>query len=182
MKRSPLQEEYEKKHRAELQKKFDIKNSMEIPKLSKIVVSMGLADASKDKKLIEHCTEALTLLTAQKPLLTKSRKSISNFKLREGQIIGAKVTLRGHRMYDFMYKLTNICVPRVADFRGLNRKADGKGSYSFGLKDQTIFPEIDLDKMKYSQGMNITFVTSAKSNDECLELLTLMGLPLKPKK
>ena len=182
MKKSPLQVEYETKHKHQLNEKFSIKNAMKIPKLTKIVISMGLADASKDKQLIEHCTEALTLLSGQKPVVTRATKSISNFKLREGQTIGAKVTLRGHRMYDFMYRFTNISAPRIPDFRGLRRKADGRGSYSMGLKDQTIFPEIDLDKMKYSQGMNITFVTTAETDDECLELLTLMGLPLKPKK
>lgn len=182
MKKSPLQVEYETKHKAELTKKFGIKNAMKIPKLTKIVISMGLADASKDKQLIEHCVDALTQLSGQKPVVTKAKKSISNFKLREDQNIGAKVTLRGHRMFDFMYRFTNISAPRIPDFRGLRRKADGRGSYSMGIKDQTIFPEIDLDKMKYSQGMNITFVTTAETDDECLELLTLMGLPLKPKK
>ncbi len=155
---------------------------MKIPRLSKIVISMGLAEASKDKQLIEHCVEALTLLSGQKAMTTRSKKAISNFKLREGQVIGAKVTLRGHRMYDFMYRFTNICAPRIPDFRGMKRKADGRGSYSLGLKDQLIFPEIDLDKLKFTQGMNITFATTAMTDEECLELLTLMGLPLKHKK
>ncbi len=181
MKKSPLQDVYEKSAKAELKKLYSDKNAMQIPKLTKIVVSMGLADASKDKQLIEHCVQALTAISGQKPLMTKSKKAISNFKLREDQVIGAKVTLRGHRMYDFMYKFTNVCAPRIPDFRGMKRKADGRGSYSLGLKDQTIFPEIDLDKMKYTQGMNITFVTTAETDSECLELLMLMGLPLKPK-
>ncbi len=182
MKKSPLQVKYETSVKGALQEKFGIANSMQIPKLCKIVISMGLAEASKDKQLIEHCVEALTLLSGQKAVTTKSKKAISNFKLRENQTIGAKVTLRGHRMYDFMYRFTNLSVPRVPDFRGMKPKADGRGSYSLGLKDQLVFPEIDLDKVKFTQGMNITFVTNATNDEECLELLTLMGLPLKHKK
>ena len=181
--KSPLQVKYESQLKKELMKKFNIKNKMQIPELKKIIISMGLGDATKDKKLVEHCVQALTALSGQKPLMTKSTKSISNFKLREGSIVGAKVTLRGHRMYDFMYRFTEIAAPRIPDFRGLKRKADGRGNYSLGLTDQTIFPEINLDQLKYSQGMNITFVTSAENDDECLEFLMLMGLPLKkPKK
>lgn len=182
MKKSPLQEKYEKEVRSKLQEKFAIENPMRIPRLEKIVISMGLAEASKDKQLIEYCAEILALLSGQKPILTKSRTSISNFKLREGQTIGAKVTLRGHRMYDFMYRFTNISAPRIPDFRGMKPKGDGRGSYSVGLRDQSVFPEVDLDRMKMSQGMNVTFVTNAEKDEECLELLTLMGLPLKTKK
>lgn len=179
MEKSPLKKQYHESIKGKLQEKFAYNNPMRIPKLVKIVISMGLAEASKDKQLIEFCSQDLKMLAGQKPVLTKSSKAISNFKLRKDQIIGAKVTLRGHRMYDFMYRFTNICAPRIPDFRGFKRKADGAGSYSLGLKNQTIFPEIDLDKTKFSQGMNVTFVTTATTDEECLELLTLMGLPLK---
>jgi large subunit ribosomal protein L5 len=179
MRKSPQELHYLEVVKEQLQKKFNYENPMMIPRLSKIVVSMGLAEASKDKQLIENCITDLKLITGQKPLPTKSSKAISNFKLREGQLIGAKVTLRGHRMYDFMYRLIHICMPRIPDFRGLKKKADGRGSYSVGIKDQMIFPEIDLDKVKFNQGMNFTFVTSAKTDEECMELLSLMGMPLK---
>lgn len=181
MKKLPLKEQYEQQIKDQLLKKFAYENVMQIPKLMKIVISMGLAEASKDKQQLECCFEDLKALSGQKAIPRKATKAIANFKLREGQTVGAKVTLRGARMYDFMYRFTNISVPRLPDFRGFKRKADGRGSYSLGIKDQTIFPEINLDKMKYSQGMNITFVTSANTDEECVELLTLMGLPLKAK-
>ncbi|MBM3192713.1 MAG: 50S ribosomal protein L5 [Chlamydiae bacterium] len=181
MKKSRLEEHYQEEVKPRLQEKFAYKNPMQIPRLRKIVISMGLAEASKDKHLIDYCLEDLRKLSGQKAIATKSKKAISNFKLREGQVIGAKVTLRGHRMYDFMYRFEHICAPKLPDFRGFKKKADGRGSYSLGIKDQTIFPEIDLDKVKCAQGMNITFVTSAETDEECLELLRLMGMPLKSK-
>lgn len=182
MKKSPLKEKYLTTVKPSLQEKFKYQNPMMMPKLVKVVVSMGLAEASKDKQHVEGCLTDLTLLSGQKAVATKSRKAISNFKLRENQVIGAMVTLRGHRMYDFVHRFINISVPRIPDFRGFKAKGDRRGSYSLGVKDQTIFPEIDLDKLKFSQGMNVTFVTTATSDDECLELLSLLGLPFKTKK
>ncbi len=181
MKKSRLEEHYKEVVKGSLQEKFAYKNPMQIPRLHKIVISMGLAEPSKDKHLIEYCLEDLRKLSGQKPITTKAKKAISNFKSREGQIVGAKVTLRGHKMYDFMYRFEHVCAPKLADFRGFKKKADGRGCYSLGIKDQTIFPEIDLDKVKFAQGMNITFVTSAETDEECLELLRLMGMPLKSK-
>lgn len=179
--KGPLEKHYLETVRSKLKDKYNYKNVMCIPKLTKIVVSMGLAEASKDKQNIEMCVNDLMSISAQKAVKTKSSKAISNFKLRENQVIGAMVTLRGKRMYDFMYRFINISVPRIPDFRGFKKKGDGRGNYSLGLKDQTIFPEIDLDKMKFSQGMNITFVTTAETDAESLELLDLMGLPFRSK-
>lgn len=181
MKKSRLEVHYEEVVKGHLQEKFAYKNPMQIPRLRKIVISMGLAEPSKDKHLIDYCLEDLRKLSGQKPITTKAKKAISNFKSREGQIVGAKVTLRGHRMFDFMYRFEHVCAPKLPDFRGFKKKADGRGCYSLGIKDQTVFPEIDLDKVKFAQGMNITFVTSANSDEECLELLRLMGMPLKSK-
>jgi large subunit ribosomal protein L5 len=152
---------------------------MMIPSLRKIVISMGLAEASKDKNALQDALNELTMLSGQKPILTRSKKAIAGFKLREDQAIGAKVTLRGKRMYEFMDRFFNIVCPRIRDFRGFNTKCDGRGSYSLGLEDQQIFPEINLDLVKRTQGMNITFVTSAHSDDECVELLKQLGLPFK---
>lgn len=179
MEESQFEKHYKSKVADELQKKFKFKNKHNIPRLTKIVISMGLAEASKDKQILEYCVEDLEKLAGQKPIVTRAKRSVSNFKLREGQAIGAVVTLRRKKMYDFMYKLIHISAPRIPDFRGMNRKCDGKGNYSMGLKDQTIFPEVNLDKMKKSQGMNITFVTTAQTDEECIELLEQMGMPLK---
>lgn len=176
---SRLKEKYRQSVKPKLQEKFGYKNPMMLPQLKKIVVSMGLAEASKDKNALQAAVTELTALTGQKPLMTRSRKAIANFKLREDQVIGAKVTLRGKRMYDFMDRFCNIVSPRIRDFRGFPLKCDGRGSYSLGLEDQQIFPEINLDQVKRTQGMNITFVTSAKTDEECLELLKEMGLPFK---
>ncbi|MDF2576839.1 MAG: rplE [Chlamydiales bacterium] len=176
---SLLKEKYLKEARAALQKKFNYANPMQIPMLKAVVVSMGVAEASKDKSDLQRCDKELTLITGQKPLHTKARKAISNFKLREGQTIGMKVTLRGTRMYDWVYFLANIVCPRIRDFRGLPSKCDGRGNYSMGLTDQQIFPQINLDDVKRTQGMNITFVTTAKTDAEAVELLTLLGLPIK---
>jgi large subunit ribosomal protein L5 len=162
-----------------LKSKHQNKNPMEIPKLTKIVVSMGIAEALKDKNVIQDHAAELALLTGQKPAETKARKAISNFKLREDQTIGLKVTLRGKRMYDFMERFCHIVAPRIRDFRGFERKADGRGNYHVGLQDQQVFPEIDLDKVKRAQGMNIAFVTTANSDGEAVELLEMMGFPFK---
>lgn len=152
---------------------------MELPVLKKIVISMGLGDALKDKNALSEHSEELALLSGQKPIVTRTKKAISNFKLREDQPVGLMVTLRGKRMYDFFDRFCNIVAPRIRDFRGLNKKGDGRGNYSFGLTEQQIFPEINLDKVKRAQGMNITLVTTAQTDDDCVELLTLLGFPFK---
>ncbi len=182
MEHSEYQKHYNTKVRDALEKKFGFKNKHNIPKLSKIIISMGLAQAASDKQILQYCISDLEAIAGQKPLITKAKKSISNFKLREGQSVGAMVTLRGKRMYDFMYKFIHVCAPRIPDFRGLKRKGDGRGNYSMGLADQTVFPEVNLDKMKKSQGMNITFVTTARTDQECEAFLEEMGMPLKKQK
>jgi large subunit ribosomal protein L5 len=176
---SLLKKQYLDNVRPKLQEKFGYRNVMLIPSVKKIVISMGIAEAAKDKNAIEACINELTALSGQHPIKTRSRKAISNFKLREGQIIGLKVTLRGKRMYDFLYRFSHIVCPRIRDFRGLPAKCDGRGNYSIGLTDQQIFPEINLDHVKRTQGMNITFVTSAQTDPEALELLLQLGLPIK---
>jgi len=154
-------------------------NRNEIPQLKKIVISMGLNEAIKDKSLIESHVKELTMLSGQKPIVTRAKNAISNFKLRQGQIIGLKVTLRKKRMYDFFDRFCNIVCPRIRDFRGFKTKADGRGSYSIGIEDQQVFPEINLDEVKRQQGMNISFVTTAGNDADCLKLLRMMGFPLK---
>lgn len=176
---SRVKEKYQKEVKKALQEKFGYKNPMLMPSVKKIVISMGLAEASKDKNAMQEAITELTLLSGQKPILTRSKKAIANFKLREDQIVGAKVTLRGLRMFDFMDRFFHIVSPRIRDFRGFPLKCDGRGSYSLGLEDQQIFPEINLDLVKRTQGMNITFVTSAKTDEECIELLRGLGLPFK---
>ncbi len=174
-----LKSKYHEEVRAKLQEKFEYTNPMLVPKLVKVVISMGLAEASKDKNALQDAYNELTMLAGQKPVFTKARTSISNFKLREEQVIGAKVTLRGDRMWGFIDRFFNISSPRIRDFRGFPLRGDGRGSYSLGLSDQQIFPEINLDKVKRAQGMNITFVTTAESDDECRELLQQLGMPFK---
>ncbi|MES2344381.1 MAG: 50S ribosomal protein L5 [Chlamydiota bacterium] len=176
---SRLKQKYKNEVRKALQEKFAYANSMLVPQLKKIVISMGIAEAIKDKNAIQDCTKELALLSGQKPIVTRSKKSIANFKLREGQAVGLKVTLRRERMYDFMDRFCNIVSPRIRDFRGFPEKGDGRGSYSLGLEDQQIYPEINLDEVKRTQGMNISFVTSAETDEECYELLKLLGLPFK---
>lgn len=176
---SRLKKLYIEEIRNTLQDKFGYKNTMQIPVLKKIVISMGLAEAAKDKNLFQSHLEELAVISGQKPMVTKARNSIAGFKLREGQGIGAKVTLRGVRMYDFMDRFCNIVSPRIRDFRGFNCKGDGRGCYSLGLDDQQIFPEVDLDRVKRSQGMNIAWVTTATTDVECTTLLELMGLRFK---
>ena len=162
-----------------LKEKFGHKNVMQIPKLKKIVINMGVAEALKDRNVMQDAEKELTLLAGQKPIRTKSKKSIAGFKLRDGQEIGLKVTLRKDRMFDFFDRFTNIVSPRIRDFRGFKKKGDGRGSYTLGLSDQQVYPEINLDEVKREQGMHITFVTSAKTEEECLELLTLLGMPFE---
>lgn len=176
---SRLQKRYKEEVKTSLQERFQFANSMLIPSLRKIVISMGLAEASKDKNALQDCMKELTNLSGQKPVFTRARKSVANFKLREGQAIGLKVTLRKKRMYDFFDRFCNIVSPRIRDFRGFPKKCDGSGNYSLGIEEQQIFPEINLDEVKRTQGMNITFVTSANTDEECLELLRSLGLPFK---
>lgn len=176
---SRLQKRYKEEVKKALQEKYQYVNTMLIPSLRKIVISMGLAEATKDKNALQDCVKEMANLSGQKPIFTKAKKSVANFKLREGQAIGLKVTLRKRRMFDFMDRFCHIVSPRIRDFRGFPRKCDGRGNYSLGIAEQQIFPEINLDEVKRTQGMNITFVTSAKSDDECLELLKLLGLPFK---
>ncbi len=174
-----LKQRFNETIKAELQKKFGYANPMQVPKLQKIVVNMGIAEATKDKNSIQDCVKELTALAGQKAVLTRAKKAISNFKLREGQPIGVKVTLRGERLYHFLDRLVNIVCPRIRDFRGFPDKCDGSGNYTLGIEDQQIFPEINLDEVKRTQGMNITFVTTAKTDEECVELLRLFGVPFK---
>lgn len=172
-----LKKRYRDVVKAKLQSKFAYRNPMMIPALKKVVINMGVAEASKDKNALQDCVREMTMLSGQKPIITKAKKAVSNFKLREGQPIGIKVTLRGQRMFDFIDRFFNIVCPRIRDFRGFPTKCDGRGNYSLGLDDQQVFPEINLDLVKRVQGMNITFVTNAASDEECVELLRLLGLP-----
>ncbi len=161
-----------------LMKKFSYKSVMQIPKLEKIVVNVGEGDARDNAKVIDSIVADLSAITGQKPVVCKARKSVANFKLREGMNIGAKVTLRGDRMYEFLDRLFNVALPRVRDFRGLNANSfDGRGNYNMGLKEQLIFPEIDYDKIDKVRGMDICFVTTANTDEEARELLALMGAP-----
>lgn len=174
-----LKKKYLEEVKGALLNKFKYTNPMQIPALKKVVINMGIAEASKDKNSIQDCVNELTLLSGQKPVIRKAKKAISNFKLREGQPIGIKVTLRGKRMFDFFDRFCNIVCPRIGDFRGFETKCDGRGNYTLGLTDQQIFPEINLDNVKRTQGMNITFVTTAETDDECVELLRSLGIPFK---
>lgn len=161
-----------------LQQKFGYKNVNQIPKIDKIVINMGLGDCKDNPKALEVAVKELEAIAGQKAITTKAKKSIANFKLREGMNIGAKVTLRGERMYEFMDKLMNIALPRVRDFHGVSDKAfDGRGNYALGIREQLLFPEIDYDKVEKIRGMEMIFVTTAQSDEECKELLRLMGMP-----
>lgn len=163
-------------------KEFGYPNLMRVPKLVKVVVNMGIKEGKEDVKILEHVVGELALITGQKPLITRAKKSISSFKLRQGQSIGAKVTLRGARMYEFLDRLFSIAMPRIRDFRGFSEKSfDGRGNYTFGLQEQIIFPEIEYDKVKKTQGMDVTIVTTANSDAEARSLLELMGLPFTKK-
>ncbi len=175
-----LQEEYRKKIIPALRTEFDIKNAMAVPRLEKVVVSMGLGKAIQDKKRLPAAVDDLSRITGQRPAICRARKSVSNFKLRTGYEIGAKVTLRGRRMYEFVDRLINLAIPRMRDFRGLSPDAfDGHGNYSMGVADQSVFPEIDIDKVEFSQGMNVTLVTSAPSDEQARGLLTKLGMPFR---
>ena len=159
-------------------KKFNYTSSMQVPKIDKIVLNMGVGDAVANAKNLDEAVEELTLISGQKPLITKAKKSIANFRLREGMSIGAKVTLRGDRMYDFLNKLINVSLPRVRDFRGVStRSFDGRGNYTLGIKEQLIFPEIDFDKVNRTRGLDIVIVTTAQTDEEARELLTQFGMP-----
>lgn len=175
-----LRERYEKEIRKTMQDRFGYKNPMEIPRLEKVVVNMSVTDAIANAKALDAAVADLQTITGQKPVQTTAKKSISAFKLREGMKIGAKVTLRGDRMYVFLDKLFNIVLPRIRDFRGLPRKSfDGRGNYNLGLKEQLVFPEINFDKIDKTRGMDIVIVTSARTDEEATEFLTAMGLPLQ---
>ena len=175
-----LREQYEKEVVPALMKKFNYKSIMEVPKLNKIVINIGLGDIKENPKSLENAMNDLSQITGQKPVSTKARKSIAAFKLREGVNIGCKVTLRADKMYDFAYKLFNVALPRVRDFRGVSADSfDGRGNYSMGIKEQLIFPEIEYDKVDKIRGMDIIFVTTAKSDEEAKELLKLLGMPFR---
>ncbi|SKA82203.1 LSU ribosomal protein L5P [Clostridium sp. USBA 49] len=173
-----LQEKYEKEVIPALMEKFGYKNIMEVPKLDKIVVNMGVGEAKDNPKVLESAMSDLQLITGQKPILTRAKKSIANFKIRENMPIGCKVTLRKDRMFEFADKLINVALPRVRDFRGVSDKSfDGRGNYSLGIKEQLIFPEIEYDKIDKVRGMDIIFVTTAKTDEEARELLRFLGMP-----
>ncbi len=173
-----LKDYYKQEVAPALMKKFSYKNVMQIPKLEKIVINVGAGEARDNSKVINSIMDDIAAITGQKPVVCKAKKSVANFKLREGMNIGAKVTLRGDKMYEFMDRLFNVALPRVRDFRGINPNSfDGRGNYNMGLKEQLIFPEIDYDKIDKVRGMDICFVTTAKSDEESKELLALMGAP-----
>lgn len=173
-----LKERYESEIRPSLQEKFAYKNVMEIPKLEKVVINMGLGEAVQNPKALDAAVADLAAISGQKPIVTRAKKSIASFKIREGMAIGCKVTLRGQRMYEFVDKLISVSLPRVRDFKGVSDKAfDGRGNYTLGLKEQLIFPEIDYEKIDRLRGLEVCFVTSAKTDAECKELLAQMGMP-----
>ncbi|PKL51212.1 MAG: 50S ribosomal protein L5 [Planctomycetes bacterium HGW-Planctomycetes-1] len=175
-----LRDLYKSKVVPALREKYSYKSPMAVPRMQKVVIAMGIGKATQDKKFLETALQDLTLIAGQKPLICKAKKSVSNFKVRQGEQTGLKVTLRGLRMYEFMDRLINLAIPRVKDFRGLNPNSfDGRGNYSMGMSEQTVFPEIDSAKMENVQGMDITFVTTAKTNDEAKEMLKLFGMPFR---
>jgi len=175
---SRLREQYENEIVDALMKKFGYKNKMQVPKLDKIVVNMGVGEAKENAKILESAASDLEIITGQKAVLTKAKNSIANFKIREGMAIGCKVTLRGEKMYEFLDRLVNLALPRVRDFRGVNPNSfDGRGNYALGIKEQIIFPEIEYDKVDKVRGMDVIFVTTAKTDEEARELLTQFGMP-----
>ena len=175
-----LREQYEKEVIPAMMKKFNYTSVMQVPKLDKIVINIGLGDTKENPKSLENAVNDLSIITGQKPIITKSKKAIAAFKLREGANVGCKVTLRSDKMYDFVYKLFNVALPRVRDFRGVSANSfDGRGNYSMGIKEQLIFPEIEYDKIDKIRGMDIIFVTTAQTDEEARELLTLLGMPFK---
>ena len=177
---SRLKELYLNEIMDEMKKKFEYKNVMEIPKLDKIVINMGVGEAKENHKVLETAVKDLETITGQKAVVTRAKHSVANFKLREGQPIGCKVTLRGEKMYEFLDRLVNLALPRVRDFRGVNPNAfDGRGNYALGIKEQIIFPEIEYDKVDKVRGMDIIFVTTANTDEEARELLTQFGMPFE---
>lgn len=175
-----LKEQYQKEVVPALMKKFNYKSVMEVPKLEKIVINVGLGDMKDNPKVLDNTINDLKIITGQTPIVTKAKKAIAAFKIREGVNIGCKVTLRSGKMYDFAYKLFNVSLPRVRDFRGVsNNSFDGRGNYSMGIKEQLIFPEIEYDKIDKIRGMDIIFVTTAKTDEEAKELLSLLGMPFQ---
>ena len=176
-----LRERYQKEVVPAMIQRFGYKNIMEVPRLEKVVVNMGVGEAIQNPKLLDAAVNDLSVITGQKPIITRAKKSIANFKLRAGMPIGCKVTLRGQRMYDFLGKLFNVALPRVRDFRGVSpRSFDGRGNYSLGVREQLIFPEIDYDQVEKIRGLDIVIVTSAKNDEEARELLRLLGIPFRP--
>ena len=177
---NPLYEKYKKEIVPKLMETFKYKSIMQVPKLTKIVLNMGIGEATKDPKVIDHAVEDLRTIAGQHPVRTKAKKAIANFNLKKGMEIGVKVTLRRQRMWDFLYKLIMVALPRVRDFKGLpTRSFDGRGNYSFGIKEQIIFPEIDYDKIDRIRGLDVTIVTSAKTDEEAKTLLELLGFPFR---
>ena len=175
---SRLKEQYLNEIVPAMEKKFGYTNTMQVPKLNKIVVNMGVGEAKENAKLLESAMKDMEIITGQKPVMTTAKKSIANFKIREGMKIGCKVTLRGDRMYEFLDRLVNLSLPRVRDFRGVNPNAfDGRGNYALGIREQLIFPEIEYDKIDKTRGMDIIIVTTAKTDEEARELLTLFNMP-----
>ena len=177
-----MQEKYNNEVVPALRKAFELKNIMQVPRITKVVVNIGLGEAMDNPKAMEAAVSDLTTITGQKPVMTKARKSIANFKLREGRLIGTKVTLRGNRMWSFLDRLMNTALPRVRDFRGVSGNAfDGRGNYTLGLRDQLIFPEIEYDKIDKLRGMEVTIVTTAKDDDQARTMLQLLGMPFSKK-
>ena len=177
---SRLHEQYSNQIKDAMMKKFEYSNIMQVPKLEKIVINMGVGEAKESRKVLESAVADLEKIAGQKAVVTRAKKSVANFKLREGMPIGCKVTLRGERMYEFADRLINLALPRVRDFRGVNQNSfDGRGNYALGIKEQLIFPEIEYDKVDKVRGMDIIFVTTANTDEEARELLTLFGMPFK---
>lgn len=175
-----LKEKFTKEITPALMSKFNYKSVMQVPKVEKIVINMGVGDAVQNAKALDNAVEELTLISGQKPVVTRAKNSIAGFRLREGMPIGAKVTLRGERMYEFLDKLVSVSLPRVRDFRGVSKKAfDGRGNYTLGIKEQLIFPEIDYDQVSKVRGMDIVIVTTAQTDEEARELLTHLGMPFQ---
>jgi len=177
---SLLKEKYIKEIAPAMVEKFNYGNVMEVPKLDKVVLNMGLGEAAENAKVLDQAVEVFEAITGQNPVITRAKKSVANFKIREGMPVGCKVTLRGEQMYEFLYKLINVALPRVRDFRGISGKAfDGRGNYSLGLTNHTVFPEIKIDDVDKVLGMDIVVVTTAETDEEAKELLSLMGMPFK---
>jgi large subunit ribosomal protein L5 len=175
-----LRKDYDERIAKAMTEKFGYKNALEVPKVEKIVINMGVGEATQDKKKVEQAAAEMEKIAGQKPVITKAKKSIAQFKLREGMPIGCKVTLRRERMYEFLDRLVNIALPRVRDFRGLNAKSfDGRGNYAMGLKEQIVFPEINYDKVEKVRGLDITFVTTARTDEEARGLLEALGVPFR---